>query len=239
MALTPDTPNESFLREVDENLRRDRMQDFVKTYGKWLVAALVLFLAAVGGWLYWQNRQQEKAAEQSEELMAIYADIGSGKTDQAAKRLEPLENADNDVVRALALLTEAAIALDRNDRNAALSNYRTIAADEGLPDAYRDLGLIRATALEFDSIKPEEVIARVEPLTRPGSPWFGTAGEMTAMAYLKQGQRDRAARLFAAIAADGQVPETIRNRSVQIAGTLGVHASPARSPQTAQPGTSE
>ena len=238
MALTPDTPNESFLREVDENLRRDRMRDFAKAYGKWLVAALVLFLAAVAGWLYWQNRQQEKAAAQSEELMGIYADIGTGKTEQAAKRLQTLERSDNDVVRALALLTEAAVALDGNNRTAALSNYRTIAADEGLPDAYRNLGLIRATALEFDSIKPEEVIARLEPLTKPGNAWFGTAGEMTAMAYLKQGQRERAARLFAAIAADRQVPQTIRNRSVQIAGTLGVDASAAR-PQTAQPGSSE
>jgi hypothetical protein len=42
-----------------------------------------------------------------------------------------------------------------------------------LPEAYRNLGLIRATALEFDTIKPEEVIARLEPLTRPGNPWFG------------------------------------------------------------------
>lgn len=238
MALTPDTPNESFLREVDENLRRDRMQDFAKTYGKWLIAALVLFLAAVAGWLYWQNRQQEKAAEQSEELMAIYTDIGTGKTEQAAKRLEPLENSDNDVVRALALLTEAAIALEGNDRATALSNYRTLSADEGLPEAYRNLGLIRATALEFDQLKPEEVIARLEPLARPGNPWFGSAGELTAMALLKQGQNDRAGRLFATLAADRQVPETIRNRSVQIAGTLGVDASAAL-PQTAQPGNSE
>jgi hypothetical protein len=238
LALTPDTPNESFLREVDENLRRDRMQDFAKTYGKWLIAALVLFLLAVAGWLYWQNRQQEKAAEQSEELMAVYTDIGTGKTEQAAKRLEPLENSDNDVVRSLALLTEAAIALEGNDRATALSNYRTLAADEGLPEAYRNLGLIRATALEFDSIKPEEVIARLEPLARPGNPWFGSAGELTAMALLKQGQNDRAGRLFAALAADRQVPETIRNRSVQIAGTLGVDASAAL-PQTAQPGNSE
>jgi hypothetical protein len=238
LALTPDTPNESFLREVDENLRRDRMQDFAKTYGKWLIAALVLFLLAVAGWLYWQNRQQEKAAEQSEELMGIYTDIGTGKTEQAAKRLEPLENSDNDVVRSLALLTEAAIALDRNDRATALANYRTLAADEGLPEAYRNLGLIRATALEFDQLKPEEVIARLEPLARPGNPWFGSAGELTAMALLKQGQNDRAARLFAALAADRQVPETIRNRSVQIAGTLGVDASAAL-PQTAQPGNSE
>ena len=72
MALTPDTPNEAFLREVDENLRRDQMQDFAKRYGKWLVAALVLFLVAVGGWLYWQDRQRAEAARQSEELLAIY-----------------------------------------------------------------------------------------------------------------------------------------------------------------------
>ena len=43
MALTPDTPNEAFLREVDENLRRDQLEGFAKTYGKWLVAAVSNF----------------------------------------------------------------------------------------------------------------------------------------------------------------------------------------------------
>jgi hypothetical protein len=45
------------------------------------------------------------------------------------------------------------------------------------------------------------------------------------MAMIKQGKRIEAGRLFAAIAADPQVPESIRARSVQIAGTLGVDAS--------------
>lgn len=238
MALTPDTPNESFLREVDEDLRRDRVNDFAKRYGKWLVAALVLFLAAVAGWLYWQDQKQKRSAEQTEELMAIYNDIGAGKTDEAKKRLEALEGSGNDVIRALALFTEAAIALDSNDRSAALANYRTIAFDDGMPEPYRDIALIRATGLEFDTVKPEDVISRLEPLTKPGHPWFGTAGEMTAMAYLKQGQKEKAGRLFAAIAADRQVPETIRNRAVQIAGTLGVDASAVAS-QTVQPGNTQ
>jgi hypothetical protein len=236
LALPPDTPNEAFLREVDENLRRDQLENFAKRYGKWLIAAVVLFLAATAGYLYWQNQQQKKAAAHSEELMAIYNDIGAGKTELASKKLQPLETSDSDVVRALALLTEAAIALDGNDRTKALTKYRALASDRGLPDAYRNLGLIRATALEFDKLKPEEVVSRLEPLTKPGEPWFGTAGEMTAMAYLKQGQKDKAGRLFAAIAADKQVPETIRNRAVQIAGTLGVDAS-ASAPQPASPGT--
>ena len=50
MALTPDT-GETFLREVDENLRRDQLRDMGKRYGPLIIGAVVLFLAAVGGWL--------------------------------------------------------------------------------------------------------------------------------------------------------------------------------------------
>lgn len=244
MALTPDTtdgsdgPNQAFLREVDENLRRDRVQDFGRRYGKWLIAALLLFLVGVAAWLYWKDRQQKASAAQSEQLMSIYNEIGAGKADAARKRLQPLETADSAVVSALAYLTEAAIALEANDRAGALAKYKALAGDDGMPDAYRELGLIRSTALEFDTVKADDIVARLEPLAKPGNPWFGSAGELTAMAYLKQGQKDKAARLFAAIAADRQVPETIRNRAVQIAGTLGIDASAAL-PQASQPGSTE
>ena len=67
----------------------------------------------------------------------------------------------------------------------------------------------------------------MEPLAKVGQPWFGSAGEITAMAYLKQGKKTEAGRLFAAIAGDNQVPESIRSRTAQIAGTLGVDASAA------------
>lgn len=238
MALTPDKPDEAFLREVDEDLRRERLESFAKTYGKWIAAAVVLFLAAVAAWLYWQDRQQEQAAQKTEELVAVYNDIGAGNMEQAKRRLEPLADADNDMIRSLALLTQAAVALDTNDRAEALAKYRKIADDGDVPEPYRNLALIRATAIEFDTLKPEEVVARLEPLTEPGNPWFGSAGELTAMAYLKQGQSERAGRLFAEIAADSQVPETIRSRAVQIAGTLGIDAS-ASIPQAGQPGSVE
>ncbi len=237
MALTPDTPNEAFLREVDENLRRDQLEGFARRYGKWLIGLVVLFLVAAGGYLFWQNKQQEKASAQSEELASIYDQIGAGNAEAANKRLQPLEKASNDTVRALALLAEAATALDANDRDAALAKYRAIAGDEDLPDPYRNLALVRSTTLEFDQLKPEEVVSRLEPLAKPGEPWFGSAGELTAMAYLKQGQKDKAGRLFAAIAHDKQVPETMRSRAVQIASTLGVDAGPT--PQASQAGSNE
>ena len=50
---------------------------------------------------------------------------------------------------------------------------------------------------------------------------------MTALALVKQGKRAEAGRLYAAIAKDKTVPEPIRDRSVQIASSLGVDASSA------------
>lgn len=222
MALTPDTPNEAFLREVDEDLRRDRMEVFARRYGVWLIAGVLLLLVASGGYLYWQNRQQEQSQQKSEELMAVYDQIGAGQNEQARTQLQGLKDADNDLVRAMALLADAVVALDSNDRAAALADYRAVASDEGIPDAYRNLALVRSTALEFDQLQPQQVVARLEPLTKPGNPWFGSAGELTAMAYLKQGQRERAGQVFASIAQDKTVPLTLRSRAVQIAGTLGV-----------------
>ena len=114
---------------------------------------------------------------------------------------------------------------DRAERPAgALSKFNQSPATTTSP-SLRDLALIRATSMEFDAIPPQQVVARLQPMTRPGSPWFGSAGELTAMALVKQGKKNEAGRLFAAIAADRQVPDSIRARAVQIAGSLGVDAS--------------
>ncbi|MEO7815119.1 MAG: hypothetical protein ABIR87_06710, partial [Sphingomicrobium sp.] len=102
---------------------------------------------------------------------------------------------------------------------------RSIADDGSAAQPFRDVATLRLAAMEFDSLKPDQVIARLEPLAKPGGPWFGSAGELTAMAMLKMGRKAEAGRLFAAIAADKTVPETIRSRAVPMAGTLGVDAT--------------
>lgn len=224
MALPPD-PAQSFVREVDENLRRDQAQEFMKKHGPWIVGAALLFLAAIAGWIYWQDRQATQAEAQTEQLSSIMTGIGAGQAANADRQLEPLTGSDADGVRAAARLTRAAVALEKADRKTAIAEYRALMDDEGLAQPYRDLANVRATALEFDQMKPQDVIARLEPLAVAGNPWFGSAGELTAMAMLKQGRKSEAGRLFAAIAADSQVPGSIRSRAVQIAGTLGIDAS--------------
>ena len=232
MALTPDT-GETFLREVNENLRRDQLSGMARKFGPLLIGAVILLLAAVGGWLYWQDKQKSDAAKDSEHLAQIYTDIGAGKLQTVPQRLDRVAKDSPAAVRASALFTRAAVAIEQNDRATAIAKYQEIAADTKFAPPHRDLGLIRATTLEFDSIKPEQVIARMQPITKPGNPWFGSAGELTAMAMVKQGKKTEAGRLFAAIAADRQVPDSIRARAVQIAGSLGVDAS-ASMPTPAQ-----
>jgi len=221
----PSDPAESFVREVDENLRRDQLRDAAKSYGKWIIALLILLLAAVGGYLYWQDRQQKQAVEQGEALSAALDKAGSGNVKAAQAELAPLAESSNDVVHASAELAQAALALRQNDRKTAIEIYRRLAADNGLPQAYRDLATVRGTMTEYDSLKPDQVIARLSPLAVQGKPFFGTAGEMVAMAMLSKGDRNGAGQLFARIAADRQVPQTIRSRAVQFAGSLGVDAT--------------
>ena len=224
MALPTDS-NDTFLKEVDENLRRDRMTDFFKSYGKWVALGVVLFLAAGGGWIYWQEQRKREASEQSEQLHSLLTDLAAGRTQTVPQRVAQLETSHSDVVRASAMLTDAAVALEQNNRSAAIAKYRELAGDKDIAEPFRDVATVRLTALEFDTIKPEEVVTRLQPMAKAGHPWFGSAGEMTALALMKQNKNAEAGRLFAAIAADSQVPSSIRSRAVQVAGTLGVDAS--------------
>lgn len=224
MALPPDTAD-SFVREVDENLRRDQMAERAKRYGGVVIGAVLLFLLAVAGYLYWQDRQRKQAEAGTEQLTGALQDIGANKVATAPATLDTLRQSDAEGVKAIAGLTRAALALQQGNRKLAATIYAQVAADKGLARPFRDLALVRGTSLEFDTLKPDEVIARLQPLAVAGEPFFGSAGEMIGMALLAKGQKPAAAQLFAKIAADDGVPDSLRARAVQVAGTLGLDAS--------------
>jgi hypothetical protein len=223
LAIKP-ADNETFYREVDEELRRDQMSGWWKRYGKFAIAGVILLFAALAGIIWWNEQKQKEAGERGEALVQIFKDIEAGKTQGMDARLDTLANAGSPGYRAAALLTKADLAVQAGKDAEAIAGFRTIAADEDLPEPYRNLALIRQTALEFDTIAPGEVIRRLQPLAQPGNPWFGSAGEMVGGAYVKQNQPERAAPIFAAMAKDETVPESLRARAVQMAGALGVDA---------------
>lgn len=233
MAVPPAT-NQAFLREVDEELRRDQLATFWERYGRWLIAAVVAALALFAAYLLWQNHRRNVAGEEGERLQTAFDALAAGRTAEASKPLDALTRSDVEGHRALALFFQGDLALQRNDLRGAAAKFGAIARDEDLAPAFRDLALVRQTMAEYDSLKPQLVIDRLRALAVPGNAFFGSAGEMVAVAYLRTGRRDLAGRLFGQIAGDENVPATLRQRAVQMAGLLGVDAIDQNKGQTSR-----
>ena len=236
MALRPDdkTPlpadskalaqQDVFMREVDEALREDQLKTAMTRYGVVAGIAVVALLLALGGWLWWREHRQAVAGAQGEKYMIALDQVEAARLAPAAAALKPLASEGPAGARAAATLMQAGIALEQGRKAEAAKLYAGIAADDATPQPYRDLATIREVALDFDALPPATVIARLKPLAVPGNAWFGSAGELVGAAYLRQGRNDLAGPLFAQIAKDPKVPESLRNRTRQMSGLLGVDA---------------
>ena len=220
----PDRQEEVFLREVDDAVREDNLKDMARRYGVWAALLVVISLAALAGWIFYQNHKGEKSGVRSEEYIAAVDSLKANNLDGASAALTKLENADQKGYQAAAKLMQANIALEKNNPKKAAEGYANVVADKNLPQAFRDLALVRQTATEFDNLKPQQVVDRLKTLAVPGSPWFGSAGEMVAVSYLNMGKDNLAGPLFAQLAKDKSVPPTIRSRTLQMAGVQGIDA---------------
>lgn len=229
MALTPQN-SEAFLREVDEELRRDQILGFWRRYGRVTAGVIVLGLAALAGVLGWQYYREQAAAAQSDKFNQVYDLLSANKSAQAAAPLDELAKSDNPTYRALALYVQADVILrDMDPRDAAKSagklrdaaaKFAAVAGDSKVAQPLRDLALVRQTYAELDQIKPETVVERMKPLAVPNGPWLGSAGELIANAYLQLNQPQQARTVLQQIVADLEVPDTIRQRAAQLSSAI-------------------
>ena len=219
MALTP-AQNEALIREVDDAVRQDDLLHFWQKWGKAVIALVVAGLALFGGWLLWQNHSHGKADEAGEQLAMVMRAAQGAPLDQAA--MDKLAASGLPGQATAAALVKAGLASAKGDVKAATADYDAIAADTRAPQAYRDLALLRRTALQFDALPPAKVIEALAPLNVPGKPFFASAAEMTAAAQIKAGQTQAGANTYAEISRDKAAPENIRLRAAQMASALGV-----------------
>lgn len=231
MALTP-YQTDALLREVDDAVRQDDLASFWSRYGRAVAAAVVLALAAYGGWLLWQNHQTNVAQANSEEFAKLLKSAEAAKLDQPLYDKIIAEGGAG--YKGQAEMLKAALAAGKNDTKGAIAAYDAVIADPDALPPVKDAATMRKVALAFDSMPPDQVIATLKPLAVPENSWFGSAGELTAIAHLKAGRRDQAAALFGNLARDTQVPETIRLRAGQMASMLGSPVAAATATPAAQ-----
>lgn len=245
MAVTPSNPDESFLREVDEGVRRDQVNSLWQRYGKLGVTVVVLLLAALAGWLWWRDDAAAKAGRAGEDFARATEQLDVGEAAKARPVLETLARNGPAGYAPLAKLVQASDAVAGSDIPRAIKLLDAIAVDKGVAQPLRDAALIKSVRLGFDTLPPATVISRLQPLAVPDAPWFSIAAEMTALAQLKAGKPDAAKPLLTAIVLDTTNSPSMRGRAAQLALALGVDQRtlklqaaeatvPASTPQPAQ-----
>ncbi len=212
------------MREVDEAVRKDQVENFGRTYGRPLIGLLVVGLLAFAGFLYWQSQQEAALEESSETIVAALDQVEAGNLDTGSQTVADLATNGEGAVKGAALMLQASAASEAGKTADAVKLFEQLSQAGDVPEAYRDLARLRAVASQFDDLPSAQVVERLDAMAKPGEPYFGSAGELVAMAHLDMGNTAEAGALFAQIAKDGSVPESLRGRARQMAGMLGVDA---------------
>ena len=226
MAKPPALPSirpedDPFIREVDEEYRRSELQRFATSWGRWILLALGLGLAAFGGYLYWQSRETARREAASEALLTGVNAMGVGDPEAAQKSLAGVVGDGGAAQQALARLAQAGLAANGGEIDKALAGLRQVADDAKAPAVLRELARIRLLHLEYDRLAPEQVLARAKPWIEGDSPWFPAVAELAALAHLKAGQTKQAGALYLRLAGTTEAPESQRARAEQMAASLG------------------
>jgi len=198
-------------REVDEEVRRERLEQLWNRYGNHAIAAALLVLACVGAWrgyVYWEER---KAAEAGAAYEAASALAEAGKHSEAEAAFAKLASEGTPGYRSLARFREAA-QLGLSDPKAAVAAYDALAKDASLGQPMQDLAAVRAALLLVDTASYQELRSRLEPLTAADRTFRHSARELLAFGAWRAGDNAAARQWIEAVVNDPTTPGTIRTR---------------------------
>lgn len=206
---------DSFISEVTEEVRRDRLFRLMRRYG-WIAVAFVVLVVGGAAAFEWQKARARAEAEaagdallnaQSEDAPAARAEILAGLDSGSAGR--------NAIVR----LFQAAAEIEAGEEGRALATLEAISDDTEVPSVYRDLAVLKSVMIS--DAAPEERMARLEPLTKPGNLFRLLAVEQRALAEIELGRTETAIETLNGILADAEMTESLRRRASWLIVALG------------------
>ncbi len=204
---------DSLMREVEEELRRERMEQLWKQYGSYFLAAAVALVLAVGGYKYYQSSQLAAANAAGAAFEEATYLAGEKKTEEARKAFEKLAKDGPIGYRALASLRLAGLEAEAGNTAKALSLYEGLAKDSGADALLKSFAQLQAAALKIGEADFTEVENRLNDLTGETNPWRANARELIALAALKAGNNDVARAFLEQILADRASPSDVRERA--------------------------
>ena len=215
------------IREVDEEIRRERYMKLWDRFGLYVVAAALIVVIGLSGWRGWDWYAARQAAESGARFEAAMQLAAKGDRAGAEAAFNELASDATSGYRVLARF-RAAAETARTDPKAGVEAFDAIAADSSLEDLMRDMARLHAGYLLVDSASVPELNSRMEPLLGPTAPFRHSASEVMGLAHYRAGEYESAAKMFSSILTDPETPPSLRQRA-QVMNALLTGAT-ARAP---------
>jgi hypothetical protein len=197
--------------EVDEEVRRERLQKLWDRYSLYIIALAVLVVAGIGAWRgyeYWVAKQAATAGADFEAAVTLSE---QGKHAEAEKAFAKVV-AEAPPGYAVLARFRAAAELAQGNSADAVKAYDALAADSTLGANWQDLAGLRAGMLLVDSAPLAEMEKRLKPLSEPGRVYRHSARELLALSAWRNHDIAAARRYVDMIAADAETPPGTRQR---------------------------
>ncbi|MCK4860352.1 MAG: hypothetical protein KAS85_00385 [Rhodobacteraceae bacterium] len=204
---------DSFIEEVSDEVRRDKLFGFFKKY-LWVFIAIVIFIvggAAVNEYLKAKNETQAQAVGEAL-LAAQTADDGGAFAAIAA---------DGGAAAVLALLDQAAVLAFEGQPGAAAAILDGIASDADVLPLYRDLALLKSVMVNGENMSAPDLDSALSGLTSIGAPFRLLAIEQRAIVNLRNGDTAAALSDLSEILVDSNATQDLRNRAQELTISLG------------------
>lgn len=219
--------NDSFIREVNEELRSEQISRVWRNYRGFIIGGAVLIVlgtAGYRGYEYWHNHN---ASQYGDQFLAALNLAKENKTDEAMAALQKLEQDGSGAYPVLARMRAATLLTQKGDAAGAIKAFRDVAADNSVPAILRDIAKIRAAYLLVDNGSYADVSAEVEAMATGNNALRNSAREALGLSAMKAGDTTKAREWFEEIVNDAQTPRNVANRAQIMLDTLASSAPQA------------
>lgn len=214
-----------FFREVDEDVRRDRIVRLWTKYRYVLIALAVVIVAGTGAYRLYQHYRDQAAEAAGAKYEAALQLSRDGKSTEAEAAFDALAKTAPKGYATLARL-RAADEIALRDPQDAIKAFDALVADPGYDPAFKDIAKLRAAMLRVDTDAPSEFEQRYAALAADSFPYHNQIRELLGLAAMKRNSFDAAGRWLDAIVSDRQAPQGVRMRAEALLGLVQAAAAP-------------
>lgn len=211
--------SDSFIEEVSEEVRRDRLFGYIRKYA-WIAIAFVVLIVGGAAYNEYSKAQDRAAAEATGD--AIYAAVEQNENDARIAALQALDPQSEDaaVVIDFLLASHQVVEGQNADASATLDKIAN-STDENIPEIYRQIALFKSVIARGDDLPVAERRSLLEAMAAPGAPLALLAQEQLALVDVQEGKTDEAIARLNAIIVDSGVTPGLRRRATQLIVALG------------------